>query len=545
MTSLSLKSVGAVWVRAEQVTCSRFCDLIGDLILTDESDHVSWWGLERRTFIMAMFGNDLGVESEAEDESEGTDESLYSGGDEKDRGGYDCEFVEPPPPAFQTECPICLHILKEPCLISCKCGKKICRECVEQIKEEDKPCPLCNKSDFTYMRDYGQERSLKEFEVWCSNKEKGCDWRGKLGKYEQHLNRDPSPENQLTGCQFVEVKCMHECGKWFERCHISTHQTEQCTERPYSCQYCKDYDSTFEEVTEVHYTECDDYPVNCPNNCQEEPPKRQELESHLENDCPLVNIDCPFQYAGCDAHITRADMPDHMKDNVTHLTLLASVTQSLVKENQQLKEMLKRQTQTLERQNQTLMKFNDRLEATEEEVAKLKLALTKYSGFPKVYQVKQTDEQMFLPEFYTHYNGYKMCLSVCPNGCGDAKGTHVSIFTYLMKGFYDDHLKWPFRGVITIKIVNQAGDHDHIDNTITYSEKTPDRLAGRVTLGERSGGWGKHQFLAHGDLKYNAVNKTQYLKDNHLIIHVMKVELYARHLAHAHVCAGYFQPRAR
>ena len=225
--------------------------------------------------------------------------------DEENRGGYDCEFVEPPPPAFQTECPICLHILKEPCLISCPCGQKICRECVEQIKEEDKPCPLCNKSDFTYLRDHGLERFLKEFEVWCSNKEKGCDWRGKLGEYEQHLNRDPSPESQLTGCQFVEVECMHECGEWLERHHISTHQTEQCTGRPYSCQYCKDYDSTFEEVTEVHYTECDDYPVNCPNNCQENPLKRQELESHLENDCPLETIDCPFSYAGCDTNYSQ------------------------------------------------------------------------------------------------------------------------------------------------------------------------------------------------------------------------------------------------
>ncbi|CAI8028545.1 Tetraspanin-7 [Geodia barretti] len=82
-----------------------------------------------------------------------------------DRGGYDCEFVEPPPAAFQTDCPICLHVLKEPCLISCPCGQKICRECVEQIKEDDKPCPLCNKTDFTYIRDYGLERYLKAQEV--------------------------------------------------------------------------------------------------------------------------------------------------------------------------------------------------------------------------------------------------------------------------------------------------------------------------------------------------------------------------------------------
>ena len=312
------------------------------------------------------------------------------------------------------------------------------------------------------MRDYGLERYLKEFEVRCSNKEKGCDWRGKLGEYEQHLNHSPSSESQLTGCQFVEVKCMHECGECLERRHISTHQTEQCTERPFSCQYCKDYDSTFVEVTLFHYTECAEYPVN---NCQEKPLKRQELESHLENDCPLVTIDCPFQYAGCAAKHPRKDMPEHMKDTATHLTLIASVTQSLVK------------------QNETLVKENQQLR---EEVDKLKVAFTQCSGFPKVYHVKKTDEEVYLPGFYTHENGYKMCLRVDPNGNGDAKGTHVSIHTYLMKGSYNHHLKWPFRGVITVQIVNQDGDHDHIEKTIPYNDQTPDSAAGRVTSGERS-----------------------------------------------------------
>ena len=151
--------------------------------------------------------------------------------------------------------------------------------------------------------------------------------------------------------------------------------------------------------------------------------------------------------------------------------------------------------------------------------------LTMYSGFPKVYHVKQTDEEVYLPGLYTHHNGYEMSVKVYPNGCGSEKGTHVSIFTCLMKGSYDDHLKWPFRGVITIKIVNQAGDHDHIEKPFPYNDQTPDSAAGRVISGERSAGRGKHQFLAHSDLEYNAAKKTQYLKDNQLIIHVVKVEL--------------------
>ena len=121
------------------------------------------------------------------------------------RGGYDCEFVKPPPDVFQTECPVCLQIPREPCVISCPCGKEFCCECIERIKKDNMPCPLCNLPFFTFLRHHGTERYLKAQEVWCSHKKDGCKWRGKLGEYEQHLNEDPSPENQLTGCQFVKV----------------------------------------------------------------------------------------------------------------------------------------------------------------------------------------------------------------------------------------------------------------------------------------------------------------------------------------------------
>jgi hypothetical protein len=212
-------------------------------------------------------------------------------GEVGDRGGYDCEFVEPPPAAFQTDCPICLHVLREPCVISCPCGQKICRECVEQIKEDDKPCPLCNKTEFSFMRDYGLERYLKAQEVWCSHKKDGCGWRGKLGEYEQHLNRNPSPENQLTGCQFVEVECGNGCGERFQRRNIASHQNQQCPERPFTCEYCHEYESTFTDVTEYHYFDCELYPVTCPNKCQKDPFKKQDIEKHIDNECPLTEID--------------------------------------------------------------------------------------------------------------------------------------------------------------------------------------------------------------------------------------------------------------
>ena len=530
-----------------------------------------------------------------------------------DRGGYDCEFVTPPPDAFQAECPICLQVLKEPCLISCPCGQKICRECVEQIKKDNKPCPLCNLTDFTYIRDHGLERYLKEQEVWCSKKKDGCEWKGKLGEYEQHLNRNPSPENQLTGCQFVEVECEHVCGERFQRRHIAAHQKGTCPKQPYSCEYCCEYESTFEDVTKNHHHQCNKFPVTCPNKCREAPFERQKVENHVKVECSLTEVNCPLHYAGCEVRLPRKDMPEHMRDTVTHLTLLAAVTQTLLKENQELKQRiqqlevkqstteahyqeLQKATEKVDKENQELQqnirKENQKMQqhiqqlevkqsttdqeqkATEKEIAALKkevrenqqnigdlrkenqkmqyerlqsiteghyqatekevealkkadcelrLMLGRFPiGFHVNYAIK---EIQYLPSFYTHSHGYCMCIRVDTSGYGNGEGTHVSIYTCLMQGPYDDHLKWPFRGVITIQIVNQAGDHSHVEMTIPYNDETLDVYAGRVIGKERSGGWGRQKFLAHTDLKYNAAKKTQYLKDDIIIVRVVRVKI--------------------
>ena len=118
-----------------------------------------------------------------------------------------------------------------------------------------------------------------------------------------------------------------------------------------------------------------------------------------------------------------------------------------------------------------------------------------------------------------------MCLRVYPNGHGDGLGTHVSIFTCIMRGPFDADLKWPFRGDVTIQIVNQAGEINHRERVIDYTDQTPDDTAGRVTDEERSDELGKHQFLPHSSLAYNAASNTQYLRGDSLRIRISKVEL--------------------
>ena len=135
---------------------------------------------------------------------------------------------------------------------------------------------------------------------------------------------------------------------------------------------------------------------------------------------------------------------------------------------------------------------------------------------------KENDEEWFSDPVYSHFGGYKMCLNVYADGCGDGKGTHVSVFIFLMQGDNDGNLKWPFRGTIKVSLLNQLEDGQHHTEEpwspdIDGSEDTSER----VTEGERAeNGWGLHQFIPHQDLSYSADKNCQYLKDDTLFFRV-------------------------
>ena len=115
------------------------------------------------------------------------EESKSAENKELERGGYDCEFVEAPPAGLQTECAICLRILREPQMISC-CSHRFCRSCIEPIKVDGKSCPLCKAINFDLMRDKALERSLKDLKVHCTNATSGCKWTGELRLLSEHLH---------------------------------------------------------------------------------------------------------------------------------------------------------------------------------------------------------------------------------------------------------------------------------------------------------------------------------------------------------------------
>lgn len=255
----------------------------------------------------------------------------------KFRAGYECTFVEELPSDLLSECSICLHVLREPYMVGC-CGYRFCHSCIDPIQRQTGRCPLCNNA-FTALPDKHLERVLKAKLVYCSHKGEGttgCEWQGKLDELEKHL----------VSCKWQEVLCS-QCGKSVSRYALTKFHEEECPSKWVTCSYCKAYEGIRSMLKSIHYPVCPMYPVSCPNNCGEKPP-RKNLLKHVDNTCPLTVVDCSFRYAGCDVQLPRKEMERHSDENLdAHLAMSMSKITELSDENLVLKKQLQARGENL------------------------------------------------------------------------------------------------------------------------------------------------------------------------------------------------------
>ena len=147
---------------------------------------------------------------------------------------------------------------------------------------------------------------------------------GELGSLPQHLNLNPQDESdRLSGCQLASVGYAF-CGNNIQRRDLKQHEEHKCLQRPYSCEYCEEYQSTYKDMTANHWPVCPSRPVPCPNECGTSP-ELGFLDHHVENKCLLQLVDCVFKYAGCNERLPRKDMSDHITQSlVVHMSLQAT-----------------------------------------------------------------------------------------------------------------------------------------------------------------------------------------------------------------------------
>ena len=194
-------------------------------------------------------------------------------------------LIQPPPEPFQDliECPLCLHIAKEPHQLLC-CGKNICKQCIDKIKnsKEKEICPWCKGTIGSFFNK-GLLHALSEVYTHCPYKDKGCEWNGTLGDLDTHLK--PEPDCPTKGCEYEEIMCT-DCGSTYERHHDNEHKLNSCSERIVTCKYCKLYRGRFSDMTTNHLHVCENFLLECPRKCGTFI-ERQHLRHHLHKKCPL------------------------------------------------------------------------------------------------------------------------------------------------------------------------------------------------------------------------------------------------------------------
>ena len=360
--------------------------------------------------------------------------------------GFDCKFMDQPP--RRSTCPICLLIPREPYQVTC-CGKSFCRECIQQIKTRNKPCPTCNEKKFENYPDKGLKQELYACRVFCSNKGKGCYWQGELGQLEQHLNVSLTLDRSKA-CVYMTIKCIY-CAKMYQRRNMKFHQISECLKRPFTCDMCKEFKSTYNDVTKNHAPSCKCRPVECPNKCKKVIEHRK-LKEHLSNACPPL-VECDFSNAGCNVKVKRKDLSSHLSESmVTHMSLLASENRRLNLELLEQKGQVTLFKSELERQ---VTSVKSELSSVIKTLHDMHVPPTDIV-FPNYAQHKVEGTEWSSQPFYSHVGGYKLKLKFKYNR---TMRFWLLIFDVLESEY---EVKLPCKLSITVMIVDQFHNEDHI-----------------------------------------------------------------------------------
>lgn len=80
---------------------------------------------------------------------------------------------------------------------------------------------------------------------------------------------------------------------------------------------------------------------------------------------------------------------------------------------------------------------------------------------------------LYSPPFYTSPHGYRVCVRVYLNGDGIGKGTHISLFFFIMRSEQDNLLSWPFKQRVRFTLVHQKKSSLSITEAFVPDHNSP------------------------------------------------------------------------
>ena len=381
-------------------------------------------------------------------------------------GGYECLFVDAP--HEDDYCIICQLPARDPQQIKCDCAILLCGSCYARQSDVAGTCPTCRER-LDAFPDRNISRRLRGLRVECTSS--GCPWQNELRQLDDHLD----------GCGYAIVPCSNDCGALSRRSDLERHLSEECPLRRHVCVHCKEVGS-YAEMTGDHLSECPDVTLHCGNKGCEVVVARRDLDPHF-SECPKEAIDCPYADIGCSFVSLREAMGDHESSTTPlHLGLAQAEICKLRNDLKKLKDSV----------------------------------YLKCFKMPHFGQHKAQNKSWYSPGFYTHPNGYKMCLRVMANGSRRVQGTHLSVYLHVIKGRYDNNLLWPFRYSYRISLLNQLRDGDHHTCSSRVDDDENNVARGDRVLEGQFGtrGFGAYNFIPHSELGLQEDDDIHYLMDD-------------------------------
>ena len=291
---------------------------------------------------------------------------------------------------------------------------------------------------------------------------------------------------------------------------------------------------------EKHSLVCEEFPVECPNQCvvstskEAEKPlladipvplhevqeiqsckmKRKELQAHLRDDCPLERVECEFANAGCPVKLLRREMQSHLQDAMLeHNILLKDVLDSSLKRIAHLSRIVQLGRGSASTTIATSSPSSDQYKCN---VLPIVFTIT------DITTLKEQKQVWFSPSFYSFLGGHKLQLKVYPNGLKMGKDSHLSVYAYIMQGENDDSLQWPLSADIEIELLKFDSDEGHHSQVLYLPG---DGFCHQVTDRVRSA-WahGIEQFASHSFIFHHS---SEYVSDGCLRIRVKKMSTYS------------------
>ena len=106
------------------------------------------------------------------------------------------------------------------------------------------------------------------------------------------------------------------------------------------------------------------------------------------------------------------------------------------------------------------------------------------------------------------------------NGVGSGLGKHISLFVHMMRGDYDNILKWPFTGEVNLSILDQSSENQKENIGQTF-ETRPNLVAFQKPTTPRSyKGYGYVEFAP-----LDQIREPKYVQNDRMLVRIQILSL--------------------